>query len=256
MKTRRIILISVQICCFLVIIYSAYKIKINLKEYRAGEAAYSDLENKVNEVSKDELESQINYSLETQEDNKVEKFNFEQLQEINPEIIGWIKSKDGSINYPITQGDDNSFYLTHLYDGTENSAGCIFLDCRNDSTFSDKNSIIYGHNMNNGSMFASLLNYKEEKYFFDNNELYIVTPEKNYVVKVFSCYDSDIRSNSWDMNFNTDTVYENWLHEIRNKSLWKNDISPKFEDKIVTLSTCNNNSWDNRFVVHGILSEN
>ena len=255
MNIKKIILILVQICCFAVIIYSIYKIKINMTQYKISETVYSELENSINEISQEEIKYDNDYSLENKHDNETEKINFEELKQINSDIVGWITNKDRSINYPVVQGKDNDYYLNHLFNKNENSSGCIFIDYRNDSSFSDKNSIIYGHNMNNGSMFASLLNYKEEKYFLENNEFYIMTPENNYIVKIFSCYDSNINSNSWDLEFKTDTDYENWLQDISDKSFWKNDISPNVEDRIVTFSTCNNNSWDNRFVVHGILYE-
>lgn len=84
------------------------------------------------------------------------EINFKALQQVNPDVIGWIYSPETTINYPVVQGDDNAFYLKHLADGTENRNGCPFLDLQNRSDFSDDNSIIYGHHMQNGTMFAGI----------------------------------------------------------------------------------------------------
>ncbi len=250
MKIKKYIFILIGFCCLIVMIYSAFKIKYNIEEYKAGERLYNDLK----------IISQTDYpqNNEKKEDGDIDKINeidFNELKNINSEIIAWIKDFDGTINYPIAQGKDNNYYLNHLFNKEKNSSGCIFLDYRNKKDFSDKNSIIYGHNMNDGSMFASLLNYQEEKYFIERNKLSLITPEKNYVIQIFSCYNAEINGNSWNMDFQLNSDYENWLKEITQKSLWDSSVLPSKEDKIVTLSTCTNDSQNLRFVIHGILYE-
>ena len=90
--------------------------------------------------------------------------DFESLRESGPDIIGWLNLPDTVINYPVTQTDDNEYYLHHLYDGTYNKVGCLFADYENKADFSDRNTIIYGHNMRDGSMFAVLNEYDEQSY--------------------------------------------------------------------------------------------
>ena len=92
------------------------------------------------------------------------EINFKSLQEVNSDVIGWIYSPDTTINYPVVQGDDNVYYLKHLADGTENRNGCPFLDVQNRPDFTDDNSIIYGHHMQNGTMFAGVSWYNSFVY--------------------------------------------------------------------------------------------
>ena len=80
-------------------------------------------------------------------------------------MIGWIYSSDTTINYPVVQGSDNAYYLKHLADGTENRNGCPFLDVQNRPDFTDDNSIIYGHHMQNGTMFADISWYEDQNYY-------------------------------------------------------------------------------------------
>ena len=83
----------------------------------------------------------------------------------NPDIVAWIYIEGTKINYPIVQGEDNSYYLKHLFSGEWNGSGCIFLDSRNDASFADRHSIIYGHHMKNGTMFTDLDKYKKQDFF-------------------------------------------------------------------------------------------
>ena len=91
----------------------------------------------------------------------------------------------------MTQTDNNEYYLRHLYDGTYNKAGCLFADYENQADFSDRNTIIYGHNMRDGSMFAVLNQYDGQPYFDTHRQMYLVTPEGGYVVELFSGYVAD-----------------------------------------------------------------
>ena len=91
--------------------------------------------------------------------------DFEVLQTENKDIIAWLHCPDTKINYPVAQSEDNSYYLKHLYDGTANKVGCLFIDYENAEDFSDNNTIIYGHNMKNGSIFGTLDSYKKADYW-------------------------------------------------------------------------------------------
>ena len=105
--------------------------------------------------------------------------DFASLQQTNPYIVGWLYSEGTPINYPVVQGTDNSYYLTHLYDGTYNANGCLFLDRRVNRDFSSLHSIIYGHYMRSGAMCASLAGYKDQAYYEEHPTLMLMTPDKN-----------------------------------------------------------------------------
>ena len=104
--------------------------------------------------------------------------DFETLRASGPDIIGWLTLLNTAINYPVTQTDNNEYYLKHLYDGTYNKAGCLFADYENKADFSDRNTIIYGHNMRDGSMLAVLNEYDEQRYFDEHPQMYLMTPER------------------------------------------------------------------------------
>ena len=110
--------------------------------------------------------------------------DFESLLAQGPDVKAWLELPGTVIQYPVAQGEDNSYYLKHLYDGTANKVGCLFIDYENAEDFSDNNTIIYGHNMRDGSMFSALVEYKAQAYYDEHPEMYLVTPEGGYVVEV------------------------------------------------------------------------
>lgn len=116
----------------------------------------------------------------------------------------------------MAQGEDNSYYLKHLYDGTANKVGCLFIDYENAEDFSDNNTIIYGHNMRDGSMFSTLVEYKAQAYYDEHPEMYLVTPEGGYVVEVFSAFvaspeESGSETSPWALEWKDSGAYTTWL---------------------------------------------
>lgn len=176
--------------------------------------------------------------------------DFIQLSEINPDVVGWICIDGTNINYPIVQGGDNDYYLTHLFDGSWNGSGCIFLDCRSNVDFSDSHSIIYGHNMKDGKMFAGLMDYKAQAFYAEHPTALLVTPGAYYEIQFFSGYVTDDADTAWELS-----PEEEWLEAVQMKSYFTPEILPKPGDRIVTLSTCSYEFMDAKFVLHGYISE-
>lgn len=179
---------------------------------------------------------------------------FAQLSKINPDIVGWIYIEGTNINYPVVQGTDNNYYLKHLFDGSYNSSGCIFMDAACASDFSDPHSIIYGHHMKNKSMFSGLMDYKDQAFYDEHSVALLVTPSAYYKIHFFSGYVSDTWGNAWNLNFN-EYEYISWLNDIQRKSCFTSDYIPTSEDRIVTLSTCTYEFDTAKFVLHGYVSE-
>ena len=179
--------------------------------------------------------------------------DFEALSAANPDVVGWLYGEDTSIHYPVVQGTDNDYYLSHLFDGTANSSGCLFLDCRVAADFSAGNSIIYGHYLTDGTMFTSLSGYKKQDYYDAHPRLLLVTPEGRFVVELFSGYVASVTDEAWRTQFSTPEEWEAWLEEITERSGFDSEIRPGAQDKILTLSTCSYEFTNARFVVHGIL---
>ena len=159
------------------------------------------------------------------------------------------------VNYPIVQGEDNEFYLHKTYEKNYNFAGTIFVDYENSSDFSDCNTLIYGHNMKNGSMFGSLKKFTEDQSVYDKSRYFwILTPEKNCRYEIVSAYTTGVDSDTYTLFKGPGEEFEQYLKNIRGYSEIKTEAEElNIKDKIVTLSTCTGNE-STRFVVQGRLA--
>ena len=176
---------------------------------------------------------------------KVENIDFNKLINKNPDTIGWIKVLGTDINYPVVQTNNNDFYLTHSFDKSYNKAGWIFADYINKNLKNnelDKNTIIYGHNRQNNSMFGTLSNVFKEEWLSNKENHYInfSTLNNNMVWEVFSTYTIEKEEYYIQSNFSSDEEYISFLNTIKNRSTYKYDVNISKEDKILTLSTCTN----------------
>lgn len=180
------------------------------------------------------------------------RIDFETLRAENPDIIGWIYCADTPINYPIVQGEDNQYYVNHLVDGTALGSGAIFLDFRNYNDFSDLNSLIYGHNMTNKSMFGSLRYYRDQSYYEEHPVIWIATPEVAYRVDLIAACTTAADSDDYDI-FTTQEELQLHLEEMINRSTFRSRVNPSVVSRIVTLSTCTYDYDNARYIVIGNL---
>lgn len=181
--------------------------------------------------------------------------DFAGLKSVNSDVIGWIYVPDTEINYPIVHTSDNDYYLDHLVDRTQNPAGAIFLDTRNPSDFSDLHSIIYGHHMKNGSMFAALKGYKKQDFFDGHKTGYLITQDAAYSIDFFAGHVANVEENAWQLDFDSAEDFSNWIKSLKDISAFKSDIEPQYGDRIFTLSTCSYEFDDARFVLSGKLTK-
>ena len=182
--------------------------------------------------------------------------DFTKLKEKNSDTIAFIHMPETNINYPVVQTNNNDFYLTHSFDKSYNKAGWIFADYINKNLKNnelDKNTIIYGHNRQNNSMFGTLSNVFKEEWLSNKENHYInfSTLNNNMVWEVFSTYTIEKEEYYIQSNFSSDEEYISFLNTIKNRSTYKYDVNISKEDKILTLSTCYNN--DDKVVVHAKL---
>ena len=179
--------------------------------------------------------------------------DFESLQEINSDVVAWIYIPGTNINYPVVCGSDNDYYLYRLIDGSYNKAGSIFMDYRNDENLSDDNTVLYGHNMQNKSMFAHITKYTDQSFYDKHPRGMLMTPDGNYWVEFFSGYVTDVYDSSWDLRFSSDSKFSAWLRQIATRSYFSAMVFPTAGDRILTLSTCTFDYDNARFVLHGVL---
>ena len=176
-----------------------------------------------------------------------------QLMDAYPEMVGWVYFEDGYISYPIMQTSDNEKYRSLDYMGDEAPTGAIFLDCRSAADFTDANSIIYGHNMKDGTMFGSLREYrKDPAYYNDHMYFQVITPDKAYRYLIFEYM--DVAENYVLYDYVSDAALEfvKDAEPVRIKSYMDSEIPVKEDSKVVTLSTCTRKD-DLQFVVLGVL---
>jgi len=248
------------------IVLSGWKLLEARQEYAVGEDAYAALVQAAvkrptaeqpteQTVTEHELQVQRHVSEETPQPSEPIAedapfvVDFELLTKLNNQVVGWISDNAG-IDYPVVQGSDNDYYLTHLVDGTVNKNGSIFVDYRNTPGFMDKNTFIYGHNMLNGTMFAGLSQYGTAGYYAQHPEIILDTPEGSYSLQVFSGYVTPGNSDSYQLEFRDDAEYEQYLEKVRLLSDFASDVTVTGQDRIVTLSTCTYDYDDARYVVH------
>lgn len=187
--------------------------------------------------------------------------DFEGLWEINPEIYAWIEVPDTKINYPILQheGEDQGYYLTRDLYGKSNQAGSIYTEDYNNKDFQDYHTVLYGHNMKNGSMFHNVRYFADREFFEEHRELYVYMPEKILKYEIIACYEYDDRHLLGMFDYDDMEAYGEYLEEIMNprsmyamiREGWELDT----DDKLLTLSTCIANKPNNRRLLQAVLVE-
>jgi len=237
-KNIRIALSILLVVCIAVFCYAAYQIYDILNEWSEGNTSYRDVKK---QYVSDELSAQ---------DSEI---NFVDLQTDYPEAMSWIRIEGTRIDYPVAQGKDNQYYVTHLIDGTRNKNGAIFIDYRNSADLSDKNTIFYGHHMKSGAMFAGLVDYKDIAFYREHPIVELFLPEGNYIGEIYSAYITPADSSTFTPKFKNNKKFAEYLEMTMKKSLIDTGIKVTAEDRIVTLSTCTYEYDDARFVVHARL---
>ena len=202
--------------------------------------------------AEEEQQEQASEVLEDPVIKELLQIDLDVLRETNEDVIGWIHIPDTVISYPLLHWTDNEFYLNHTWKQTKNSGGAIFMECENNPDFSDFNTIIYGHNLLNDTMFGGLSKYKDEQYAKEHASIYIVTDAGIACYDVFAAHRVGIDTVMYATDLTTDHKKEEFLRFTRDYSRIAMDREPTAHDKILTLSTCSG-GHDARWVVQGYL---
>lgn len=171
----------------------------------------------------------------------------------NDDIVGFLTIEGTEINYAVVQSDDNEFYLNHDLYGSKSVSGSIFMDYENSAGLFDDNTIIYGHNMADGSMFHNLRYYADKKYFDSHPFVYLTTPYEETVWEVFAVYKTNVDFNYIQTSFEDRAQFSSFIAQMTEKSIHDAGVRVEATDKILTLSTCSGQSGNNRFVLNAKL---
>ena len=217
-KVIRFVLDILLIACIVVAVFFGYKVYQRYREDRNNKETYQ----KIQTYAKKDID-------------------WNKLRKINPDIVGWIKIKDTKINYPVVKGKTNRTYLHTDFNKKYNYGGCIFLDYHDHKDLNkNQHSIIYGHHMRNGSMFADLTKFREEN-FAKKHLIILYTPQKTYYLKAFSIYaknaDSKIPITFKDKNCLIETVFPISVRELMLEKIYLHLLHVLMRAMIIEL-TC------------------
>ena len=249
-KKSDVLLTIALIAAIAVFCYAAFNLYHIYTEYKKGTDEYNQIEAMA--VTGRDADSTEVAGPSAQIKPPIE-VDFDKLKSVNEDVVGWIYVDAlPDISYPIVKGKDNQTYLHQTYEKNYNFAGTIFVDYENSGDFSDCNTLVYGHNMKNGSMFGHLKKFREDdKLYKQDKYFWILTPERNYRYEIITAYTTSVNSDTYTLFKGPGEEFEKYLETIKGYSeIQTDDTDLTIKDRIVTLSTCTGNE-STRFVVQG-----
>lgn len=260
-KKKRKLLLGVLCLVFAsVFIFSAYKVYTIIHGYNEAEKRYDLLMQSVlaadaatSAQGDDTAPAAETDPGSTEKDSSPVTVDFDELAKISDYVVGWLYLPDTVINYPVAQYRDNEYFLDRFIDGKVQVGGTLFVDCSCPGDFSGQNSVIYGHNMRDGSMFACLDDFGEQEFYNAHPVIYLSTPTCDYRIEVFSAFTTSAVSYVYTTFFPYASSFDDHISALRYMSEIKSEVEVGPDDRIVTLSTCAYSFDDARFVVIGKL---
>ena len=227
MKIRRLAKTVIMVCLAAIMVLSGIKVFTILKNYKDNRDFYK----KIAEVG--DIGAGV---------------DFDVLRKINPDVVGWLAYDDTPINYPVVQGEDNDQYLHTLFDGSYGFCGTLFVDAVTEAPFRQFNTIIYGHHMKDGSMFASIKSLRDPEWAADHPKLKLYTPDADYYLEVWAFLYQPADSSVYTTNFHDISMQADYLELIQSRAAYTTDVSVAPDDMIVLLSTCVDAEGDARYI--------
>ena len=175
-----------------------------------------------------------------------------QLSAEHDDSVAWLYIPDTNIDYPIMQSEDNDYYAHRATDGSYLYAGSLFMDYRNSSDFTDFNSVIYGHNMGNGTMFADIPHYENEEYFMNHSYGWLTTEDEVWLIDFFAV----ARTADTSGLYLADPSFEEWDTQLRNSASIYKEIGISANDNLIMLSTCTSAEGNSRTILVGKIIDN
>ena len=242
-KIKKIIILLFIVICFVGVVYYFYKVFIWNKSLNDNSTLKSEIDELV--IMEDDEESNNKFNID-----------FESLKKKNSDTVAYIKVNNTKIDYVVVKGKDNDYYLHHNFNKKWNVAGWVFADYHNKFDESDKNIVIYGHNMKNGSMFGTLKTILNKKWYKNkkNNIVNLVTENGEYSYQVFSIYSIDSEDYYINTKFKNNKEFDKFVKKIKSRSIYNYKVDVSGNDKILTLSSCIGTKGK-RVVLHAKLIE-
>lgn len=233
------VVLVAAVCVF---VFSLYQLVSMLVPYYSGGKIYDEIKD---------------LAITADEDGSGFQVDFDALMKENSDTVAWIRFDEPAIiSYPVVKSADNNEYLTKTFTANDNKLGAIFMDMRNSSDFSDRNTFIYGHHLNvGGEMFSELLEYESESFCKDHPNFYIYTPDGH--VRTYTVFSAGVvkdTADNYKIEYASDAEYEEYLKLCQDSSNYTVDVELNAQSQIVSLSTCTNVRDDERFLVQGVLT--
>ncbi len=240
----------------LVMIWASYQKSKNIQQAAVQEYTRVSSNYKPKTEADAEASGQDGSTPSAQDDGKLcapIEVDFTRLKEAGEDVVGWIYCEGTVISYPVVFGRDNEYYLERNYLGEYDPSGAIFTDMRNGNGFADYNVILYGHHMQDGSMFASLKNWYNQEYYEAHPAMWLLTPEQDYRVELFAGYLTTTDSDTYSVFSEGGERLEAYLNWAKRWSEFQSDVETEPNGHYIVLSTCAYSSDDARTVLHGKL---
>lgn len=239
-KTVRNIFILSFTILFISLVFSSYMVFNGMSQYKSGTSTYENIQK---------------IAVKEDSSSKENRIDFDTLEQINTDIVGWLTLNGTVVDYPVVKGTDNDYYLHHLYTGEYNSLGTLFVDFRNSYPFDDKITTIYGHSMLNGSMFFILERYKRQDFYEEHKQFFYETKDKNYILEPFAGKVMDAKIPFLQFNFDSDEEFMEYIDEYVSTSTFRSDVTVNKDDKVVMMIKCSADYEDARYVLLCKVSE-
>ena len=218
-----------MLVCIIVFMFALYKVVNIIFDYKEIDDYYE----------------KTNETFVVKSEGELISIDLEKIRALNDDVIAWIYMRDTGISYPVLQGRDNDYYLFRTYEKEYLVAGSIFMDAACNKNFTDSHTIVYGHNMYNGSMFGGLDKFKTEEYRDQHPYIYILLPDGKWnKYEIYSYYTADITDGTFTLFNEDEAEYNRYISLTTQKNVYSNTEAPASGERILTLSTCTEDSND------------
>lgn len=228
-RIRRTATNIIMICLAGIMLVSGWRVFTILRGYQADRSVYDNISDTAGDAE--------------------DMIDFDALREINPDVIGWLYYKDTPIDYPVVQGENNEVYLSMLFDRTWGGCGTLFADCVTEEPFRQFNTIVYGHHMKDGTMFACLKELRDAGYCEKNPKLQLSTPEGVFDLEIWAFLNEPSDSNIYMTNFKAEEDKQDYLDLVVSLADYTTDVDVTTDDRLVMLSTCAYEFENARYIV-------